>query len=109
MILAAFGRRLLKGGEGCSLLPRLATFLTPMILAGCSMHAHSPTMSLYGSFFPVWLIAALLGVICSVILRLLFIRVGLHAHLPMSPLTYLSAAIFSGIMIWALWTGALTI
>jgi hypothetical protein len=86
-----------------------AILLVPMVLSGCSIHAHSPTLSLYGSFFPVWLMAALLGVICTVVLRLLFIRAGLHEHLPMPPLTYLCAAIFSGIMIWAFWTGVLAL
>lgn len=109
MILAVFSRRLSACEGGCSLRPWVVSLLTPMMLAGCSMHAHAPSMSLYGSFFPVWLLAALLGGICSVILRLLFIRVGLHEHLPVPLLTYLSAAILSGILIWAFWTGVLAI
>lgn len=97
------------GRVGHSLYFWSVILLVPIMLAGCSMQAHSPTLSLYGSFFPVWLIAALLGVICTVVLRLLFIRIGLHEHLPMPPLTYLSATILSGIMIWAFWTGGLAI
>ena len=108
-ICNSIGRRLMPG-KRCRLLPHLPlTILAPVMLAGCSTHAHSPALSLYGSFFPVWLIAALLGAICSVFLRLLLIRVHLHEHLPVAPLTYLCAAALSGIMIWAIWTGELAL
>jgi len=113
MIKAVIGApidRRIRAGMRRRLLPASPLIiLAPAVLAGCSMHAHSPVLPLYGSFFPVWLIAALLGVICSVILRLLFIRVELHEHLPVAPLTYLCAAILSGIVIWALWTGELAL
>ena len=102
-------RRVLVEGNGRLPPTTPLILLAPVVLAGCSMQAHSPTLPLYGSFFPIWLIAGLLGVICSVVLRLLFIRVGLHEHLPVAPLTYLCSAILSGVMIWALWTGAMAI
>jgi len=109
VIGAPIDRRIRAGKQ--RRLPPLRPLITlaPVMLAGCSIHPHSPALSVYGSFFPVWLIAALLGVIFSVMLRLLLIRVGLHEHLPVAPLTYLGAAVLSGIVIWALWTGELAL
>jgi len=89
------------------LRPSAIVILLPGMISGCSAHVHSPSLSLYGSFFPIWLIAGLLGVVCSVVLRFLFVRIGLHEHLVMPQMTYLGAAILSGIMIWAFWTGGL--
>lgn len=81
-----------------------ATFLS-VLLAGCSAAAHAPTVPLLGAFFPIWLIAAMLGIIATVVMRLVFIRAGIHDHLPVPLLVYLFAAIKFSVGIWALWVG----
>ncbi len=108
-ISTGIGRRMLAARMHRSLRLVSANILASVVLGGCAMQGYSPTLSVSGSFFPVWLIAALLGSGCAVVLRLLFIRMGLQEHLPVPPLTYLSAAIFSGIMIWLLWTGGIAL
>ncbi len=74
-------------------------------LSGCDMAVHSPTVPIFGSFFPIWLIAALLGIVTTVVLRLVFIRTGIDERMPLPVLVYLFAAIGFSILFWALWSG----
>lgn len=80
-----------------------------VLLTGCTMQAHAPSMPLYGSFFPVWLLASLLGIMGAVLIRVAFIRVGLNEHLPAPALVYFCLAILFSVIIWALWTGELAL
>lgn len=79
------------------------------LLTGCTMQAHAPSMPLYGSFFPVWLLASLLGIISAVLIRVALIRSGLNEHLPAPTLVYFCLAVLFGVIIWALWTGELAL
>lgn len=85
----------------------MMAMILALLMSGCTMHNRAPSLPLYGSFFPVWLLAALLGIICSVLARLLLIRAGLHEHLPAPGFVYFCMAILSGVIIWILWTGGL--
>lgn len=67
--------------------------------------AGSPTVPLLGTFFPIWLIAAVLGIIVTVAMRLVFIRTGIHDRLPVPLLVYLFSAVKFSVGIWALWVG----
>lgn len=80
-----------------------------MPLTGCTLQAHAPSVTVYGSFFPVWLLASLLGIMGAVLIRVAFIRVGLNEHLPAPVLVYLCLAILFSVIIWALWTGELAL
>ena len=74
-------------------------------LAGCAGAGHSPTVPLLGTFFPIWLIAAVLGIVVTVVMRLVFIRTGIHDRLPVPVVVYLFSAINFSVGIWALWVG----
>ncbi|MBK5925863.1 YtcA family lipoprotein [Rhodobaculum claviforme] len=74
-------------------------------LAGCSPAAHSPTVPVFGAYFPIWLIAAVLGILATVMMRLVFLRTGIDDRLPVPLLVYLFAAIKFSVGIWALWSG----
>lgn len=76
-------------------------------LCACSPDPHAPVLSIYGSFFPIWLIAAGLGLLCTIALRGLFLLFGLHEHLPLPTLTYFCASLLFSILIWAQWAGEL--
>lgn len=88
---------------------RFAVGLLPVFLVGCSPQAHAPTVPLWGSFFPIWLIAAMLGIIATVLMRLVFIRAGIHDRLPVPLLVYLFSAIKFSVGIWAFWVGELAL
>ncbi|MGY6410846.1 MAG: YtcA family lipoprotein [Alkalilacustris sp.] len=84
---------------------RLGTAVSVMALASCASAGHSPTVPLLGTFFPIWLIAAGLGIVATVAMRLVFIRTGIHDRLPVPLLVYLFSAIKFSVGIWALWVG----
>jgi len=74
-------------------------------LAACSDTARAPSISIFGSFFPVWIICAVGGVVLTVIVRALLIRTGIDEHLPVPPLVYLCLVIGSAIAFWLAWSG----
>lgn len=84
---------------------RLPTLAPVLALAGCAGEARTPSLPLFGSFFPTWILCAIAGVIVAVIVRGIFIRTGLDEHLPVPPLVYLSLAVSGGIVAWFIWSG----
>ncbi|MBY3537552.1 hypothetical protein HFN68_32425 [Rhizobium laguerreae] len=61
------------------------------VLTGCTPKA-SPSVPLFGAFFPSWLLCAVIGIIGSVILRAIFIRSGMDDQLPWRSIVYVSIA-----------------
>ena len=58
-------------------------------LAGCSVEG-APTIPLAGAYFPSWLASALVGTLGSVLVRVVFVRIGLDDVLPLRLLVYVS-------------------
>lgn len=71
--------------------------------------AIAPSVPIFGSYFPVWIICAVLGVIVAVIGRQLFIALGLDEFLPVRLLVYLCLAIGSALAIWFFWFGGVVL
>ncbi len=88
-------------------------FTTPLtasltlFLAACSPAGGAPSVSVFGSFFPAWVICAIGGVVLALVLRMAFVALHLDEHLPAPPLVYLCLAINGGIVFWLIWAGAL--
>ncbi len=70
-----------------------------------SLGAHTPIVALSGSFFPVWLFAAIGGVLVAVLLRQIFILIGLHTKLPLAPFFYSAVALLVGVGSYVIWIG----
>lgn len=66
---------------------RLAAALPVLGLAACGGPA-SPSVPLFGAYFPAWLVCAAIGVAGAVIGRVLFIRLGVDDGLPLRLLVY---------------------
>ncbi len=73
--------------------------LLPAILltSGC---AHSPTVDVLGSYFPAWMLCIIIGIFSTLIVRLLLIGFGIHAHLRLKPLVFSCTAIFFTLAVW---------
>lgn len=85
---------------------RLAlTISIPPLLAGCDAAARSPSISVFGSFFPVWILCVVAGVILTAIFRAVFIRSGIDEYLPVPALVYLCLSVSSSIGFWLVWSG----
>ena len=73
--------------------------LLPAILlaSGC---AYSPTVDVVGSYFPAWMLCIIVGLVSTLIVRLLLIGVGIYAHLRLKPLIFSCTAIFFTMAVW---------
>jgi YtcA family len=76
--------------------------LSVATLTACSA---SPSRNILGSYFPTWMICALLGLVGVVILRIVLGKTGIDATLPMPVVVYLCTWIAVTLAIWLLWLG----
>ncbi|MBS7698148.1 hypothetical protein KIO76_12870 [Chelatococcus sp. YT9] len=61
-------------------------------LAGCAPAA-APSIPLFGAYFPAWLACAVAGILGAVILRVVFIQIGVDDVLPWRLLVYVCLAL----------------
>jgi len=80
--------------------------LAAVALAGCGAGGGAPSVPVFGSFFPAWVICAVGGVLVAVALRALLVALRIDEHLPAPPLVYLCLAVSGGIVLWMIWSGA---
>jgi len=78
----------------------LSIGLMASLISACS---ESPSRNILGSYFPTWMICALLGIGSVFLIRLLFIKSGVDAALPVPVLVYLSLWIAVTLAIWLVW------
>lgn len=71
-------------------------------LAACSA---SPSRNILGSYFPTWMVCALLGLISVFVLRFALIKSGIDAVMPLQTLVYLCFWIAATLAIWLVWLG----
>ena len=65
----------------------------------------SPSQNILGSYFPSWMLCALIGIVLAVIFYTIFVKIGIHAFIPVKLLTYLSLAISFTFFTWLFWFG----
>jgi hypothetical protein len=68
-------------------------------LSACSLKG-APSYAIFGAFFPAWLLCAGIGLVGSVVLRVLVIALGFEEALPLPLLVYIAFA--TGVALW-LW------
>jgi hypothetical protein len=73
-----------------------------MPAAGCS---YSPTMDLFGSYFPAWMLCAAIGIVAAVIVRLILVAAGINDYVVAPLLTYAGLAVSATLLAWLLWFG----
>ena len=95
------GRRLRAGRRCCATLAswRIAIALP---VAACS---YSPTMDLLGSYFPAWMLCAVIGIIASVFIRLILAVAGVNDYVVAPLLTYAALAVSATLLAWLSWFG----
>lgn len=60
-------------------------------LSGCQLNA-SPAIPFFGAYFPSWLICAGLGILASLLIRVILIRIGIDEGIPFRSLVYMALA-----------------
>jgi hypothetical protein len=71
-----------------------------LLLSGCSS---SPSRNILGSYFPSWMICALVGMGATVALRVVLAKLSIDGELPIPIVTYLSFATAVSLGMWLLW------
>ena len=70
--------------------------------AACS---YSPTMDLLGSYFPAWMLCAVIGIVATVIIRQILAVAGINDYVVAPLLTYAAFAVSATLLAWLLWFG----
>ena len=68
-----------------------------LLLGGCS---YSPTVDVLGSYFPAWMLCIIVGLVGTLIVRLLLIGFGIYAHLRLKPVLFSCMAISFTFVVW---------
>jgi YtcA family len=71
-------------------------------VAACS---YSPTMDLLGSYFPAWMLCAVIGIVAAVIIRQILAVAGINDYVVAPLLTYAALAVSATLLAWLLWFG----
>ncbi|KAA0969103.1 hypothetical protein FPY71_16065 [Aureimonas fodinaquatilis] len=64
-------------------------------MSGCTGNS-SPLVPMAGAYFPFWLICVAAGVVGAVLVRVLFVRLGIDEGLPLRLLVYCAVAAIIG-------------
>ncbi len=68
-----------------------------LLATGCS---RAPSFNILGSFFPSWILCGVLGILLTVAVRVLFVRVDFEKELSPLILIYPCLALFFTFSIW---------
>lgn len=71
-----------------------------MGMAACSA---SPSRNILGSYFPTWMVCALLGIVCVIVIRGVLVKTGVDAALPVPVVVYLCMWTAATLAIWLAW------
>ena len=81
---------------------RLAAAVPPLGLGGCVAHG-APSFTLFGAYFPAWLLCAILGVATALAARAAFVATGLAQRLPFQFFVCLSLGVCGALLCWLAW------
>jgi hypothetical protein len=73
------------------------------VLAGLPGCAGSPAHDILGSYFPSWMICALLGLILAIGVRRILIAANVDEFVPAPVLVYLIMAVAFAFALWLIW------
>jgi len=99
--VAGSGRRV-RASRCCR--PAFALWRAAIVLAvsGCNS---SPTLDLFGSYFPAWMLCAAIGVAAAVVIRQVVGVAGINDYVVAPLLTYAGLAVSATLLTWLLWFG----
>ena len=72
---------------------------------GCARAPAAPTFTVFGSFFPAWIVCTLAGIVATLLTRAVFTRIGLDEHLPVKLLVYVAVMLLWSIGLWFVFFG----
>jgi len=88
--------------RGYVYLRAVLTSCSAMAMSACSA---SPSRNILGSYFPTWMVCALLGIVFVVVVRGVLVKTGVDAALPLPVIVYLCMWTAATLAIWLVWLG----
>ena len=76
---------------------RLSPFILCLLCTGCS---RAPSINIIGSFFPVWMLCAIIAVVIAFVVRALLVRFKLETEVGPVALFYPSVVLLSACLLW---------
>jgi hypothetical protein len=73
-----------------------------LLVTACN---YAPTMDLFGSYFPAWMLCAALGIVTAVFIRQILAVAGINDYVVAPLLTYAALAVSATLLAWLLWFG----
>lgn len=77
----------------------------PLLAASLTGCAGSPTLNVFGSFFPSWMLCALAGLILTVVTHRILATTGIDKTVPAPFLVYVSLSAAFTFAAWLIWLG----
>ena len=62
-------------------------------------------MDLLGSYFPAWMLCAVIGIVAAVMIRQILAVAGINGYVVAPLLTYAALAVSATLLAWLLWFG----
>jgi hypothetical protein len=87
-------------GGGIRYRIRIALGISPLALAGCN---GAPSQTIFGSYFPSWMLCALAGIAGAIVVRAGLGAAGIDKVLPAPLIVYLAFAVFFAYALWLAW------
>jgi hypothetical protein len=100
--LTAGSSRWLRAGRRCFAPLAAWRVAIALPLAACNF---SPTMDLFGSYFPAWMLCAAAGIVAAVIIRQILAAAGINDYVVAPLLTYAGFAVSATLLAWLIWFG----
>ena len=100
------GHRMIRGNNGIKpgqiamrVVKAGSALAAVQFVAGCS---RAPSFNILGSFFPSWIVCGLIGILLTVAVRLLLVRVGFEQELSPLIVIYPCLTAFFTFTLWLL-------
>jgi len=81
--------------------PLLIAFAT-VAVSGCAQRG-APSFTLFGAFFPAWMLLGGIGVLAAIATRAALVAAGLAEDLPLQLLVCVSVGLTAAVLVWLLW------
>jgi hypothetical protein len=77
-----------------------------LFLQGCTLHG-APSYEIFGAYFPLWLLSALIGFIGALIAHRIFVSTRLAQIIPFQLFVCMAIGVMVAVLFWLLGTGHL--
>ncbi len=94
--------RLVRAGQPHWITRKLWRVAIILAYSGCS---RSPTMDVFGSYFPAWMLCVAIGIVAAVIIRQILAVSRINDYVVAPLLTYAGLAVSATLLAWLLWFG----